>query len=132
MRAIRFRAWSKEHKLMAYDVQEEYDTIAGVEFTNGQEPGESSFNSYLTGNYEVMQFTGLHDRNGKEIWEGDIVKAWVDFGPGGEHEKIFPVTFGPWGVNLQEWTFDENRLPKVIGNIYENPEILEGGKEKLE
>jgi uncharacterized phage protein (TIGR01671 family) len=74
--------------------------------------------------YDIMQYTGLHDKNDKEIYEKDIVAAMVDFGPAGEYLRIYPVTFGPHGVNIEKWTYNENILPEVIGNIYENPELL--------
>ena len=71
----------------------------------------------------LMQYTGLKDRNGKEMWEGDIVKDWD-----GPHH--FCVAFADgcfWamdgregveelGINPQHWT--------VVGNIYENRELV--------
>ena len=74
---------------------------------------------------EYMQFTGLHDRNGKEVYCGDILafdkKEW-----GSNEDYIFEVEqskTGEWiGAGIcTEWeTYCE-----VIGNIYESPELLE-------
>jgi uncharacterized phage protein (TIGR01671 family) len=73
----------------------------------------------------VGQRTGLKDRNGKMIFEGDIVKATYDCGPAGETECIVEVAFGSFGTNLQDWIFKEDGyLPEIIGNIHDNPELL--------
>jgi len=75
-------------------------------------------------------FVGRTDKNSKEIYEGDIVRAWVDLGPAGERQQNCAVTFSILhGSNLEEWTFHEHLgegwFPEVIGNIHENPELLE-------
>ena len=73
----------------------------------------------------IGQFTGLTDKNGNKIFEGDIVKATYDCGPAGEKERIVEVVFGSFGTNLQDWIFKEDGyLPEIIGNIHDNPELL--------
>jgi uncharacterized phage protein (TIGR01671 family) len=83
--------------------------------------------------YELMQFTGLHDKNGKEIYEGDILKLQypVNYGFAGKynHEIIVTILFDNgsfWfkgdGYTDCNWHFYNEY--EVIGNIYENPELL--------
>jgi len=85
--------------------------------------------------YEIMQYTGLKDKNGREIYEGDIVKGiYYDNLYKTENEVICQVRWDKSGY----WTFSgtinflggylsDLRNIIVIGNIYENPELLGGG-----
>lgn len=99
MREIKFRAFYDGR--MRYDVQRG-DTLG------------DTFADVLKADVPVMQYTGLHDCNGKEIYEGDIVDC-----RGGCIETVrwdkFSVCFLPNITNVTE----------IIGNIYENPELLQ-------
>ncbi len=121
MRDIRFRVWDKVTKKMLFPV---WITRRGIEF------GENGWSSNIFAlDYELTQFTGLLDRNSKEIFEGDIVKEigypnpakclWFDEGAG----FVFQGIKNPddvWCPNSEA----TSRGFEVIGNIYENPELL--------
>lgn len=76
-------------------------------------------------NLEVMQFTGLKDKNGKEIYEGDIMKKTY-----GASIPLFEVSYhverGLWIQNdgYNEPLCEVYRMCEVIGNIFETPELL--------
>lgn len=104
MREIKFRAWDIDNKFL-FDVYE-------IHFGN---------NFYIKGlgqifsrNFNLMQYTGLKDKNGKEIYEGDIIEYF--------DEQIELVEWSKSDFWSGLGTF---RISKVIGNIYENPELLE-------
>jgi uncharacterized phage protein (TIGR01671 family) len=116
-REIKFRAWDKQDKKMTlFDGMIKWDVI----------PDE----------YEVMQFTGLKDKNGKEIYEGDIVKGNAEYS---FNKCIGVVKYGAmafhfsgkkedgskWFDTITNPTYEIADFVRVIGNVYENPELLE-------
>ena len=69
----------------------------------------------------LMQYTGLHDKNGKEIYEGDILG--FDY-----YKHPMVVEYKEWGFGCKEddgtWAMPNEEYREVLGNIYENPELL--------
>jgi uncharacterized phage protein (TIGR01671 family) len=125
MREIKFRAWyhigaDKTIGAMQYSPRYINNTWYVLD-TNGEWKESNCV--------ELMQFTGLKDKNGKEIYEGDIVK--YDFAG----EYIEEVKWGNWkdeqlggsGFALP-YFFREGEDCEVIGNVWENPELLEKQK----
>ena len=93
-----------------------------------QEQDTNPYNISDFAQHNIMQCTGLKDKNGKLIYEGDIVKIFHVSGT--MQGKLF--------TDVVEWNqlrcrfdterygvFDEDDIYEVIGNIYENPELLE-------
>mgnify|MGYP001596598332 CR=1 FL=1 len=119
-RIIKFRAWNEETK-----------KIFNWSFTEQGIYPQDFFNN---DKYKVMQFTGLLDKNGKEIYEGDIVKTTMhysdDFGEdvGEAEEKIIVVKWkNDEGRQFSGFDFfpsDNINNLEIIGNVWENPELL--------
>lgn len=144
MRQIKFRVWDRKEKKMfnVLEIKFHYDPLRFDEFKQVFLDGRWSVNGCKPWDFqwrdkddvELMQFTGLHDKNGKEIYEGDFI--------GGIYESLYVgwcdkcasfqllsagYCFGCEGdINWLEFVNDETK--EIIGNIYENPELLEGGK----
>ena len=79
---------------------------------------------YYSLDYKILsrdQYTGLKDKNDKEIYGGDIVKHFVSYKE--QIDKIHFVEDG-WRVGTWEPNYLGNFEVEVIGNIYENPELL--------
>jgi len=104
MREIKFRAWHKDTLKMAYDV------------TPFQRDSKT----------EVMQYTGLHDKNNVEIYEGDLIRT-----DGFSDGLSIPVVWRDFGFQIGEHgicPLYPRKDYEVIGNIYENPELLKEDK----
>lgn len=120
MRTIKFRAWDKKDQMMYHDVQK------GIEFDDGSYYAFSSFlglgNKDDYHEWEIMQFTGLTDKNGVEVYEGDILNhpllGYVD-------NQNLKVIYRNVGFKLENGdNIGQGCIFEVIGNIYENSELL--------
>lgn len=87
--------------------------------------GHYVFMQYLEIIPETLgQFTGKYDKNGKKIFEGDIVEAMMDYGPAGLLKTITRIYWddnGGW-----QWEYFETDTIEVIGNIHDNADIRFG------
>jgi uncharacterized phage protein (TIGR01671 family) len=143
VREIKFRAWDMEHKVMIenvtpfqHDFVLERDTWKCLQ--SHDEKGEAMFRLYGHTYSDIMQFTGLEDKNGKEIYEGDIVtygtedevvNAIVEFAEEDSEESMFLTGFQLkviTSVDYPEEEEDNDYALEVIGNIYENGDLLNG------
>lgn len=135
MRVVKFRAWDKEiekiYPVLKIDFVEEwvsmYSKITGRHY------------NWLN-NLVLMQYTGLEDKNGVEIYEGDILELRAN--PFNKKRDLFQVVFKDGGFrdewnnyigqylppdirNKQGGRVRLNEACEVIGNIYENPKLLQ-------
>ena len=116
---ISFRAWD--------DVNKDMIDIARFDFADYTVYSHLfACEGYLGENLRIMQYTGLKDKNGKEIYEGDAVEGVHRHFEWKQKEKVFFLNgcfmIGNW--NAHEF-FNRFQHINVIGNIYENPELLE-------
>ena len=127
MREIKFRAWDKKQKEMIFSgVDFHIRLLQMTDEYKGERESIIGFQNEFEGQlFEMMQFTGLHDKNGKEIYEGDIVTV-------GEFEEpiIKEVSYVYYAFSLEKHDvyMPASIILKVIGNIHENPELLEAVK----
>ena len=124
-----FRAWTEEGKAMYYDVYLFKDDTLLLSYDG------FAFDEVPASDFILMQSTGLKDKNGKEIFEGDVVKYEVGRNTVTE-EVAYDKNFAGFGVRdadtdiiftfLQLADVVDLISLEVVGNKYENPELLEG------
>ena len=140
MRDIKFRAW--DGKKMLHNVGVHPFIIQALWRDKDNQMKESDDGAYLISpefiQYKLMQYTGLKDKNGKEIYEGDVLRFTGEYPMGldswmgrrfwertgyvyyDDEESRFTCTKMGDQVSPSYWIACEK---EVIGNIYENPEL---------
>jgi uncharacterized phage protein (TIGR01671 family) len=121
---IKFRAWSKLASRM-YIVNGLYFDRGMVQYANN----DNAIRFIKLENIILMQSTGLKDKNGKEVFVGDIIKCtrgcphevYLEKEYGGTYIGGMPAIYLKGIREGYAWTEHE----EILGNIYENPELLE-------
>ena len=153
-REIKFRAWSKHFRRYMDRVYYESASVMcdrsidldthewwGTSVERSPDVSTTGFFAQKTGDVIVEQYTGLKDKNGKEIHEGDIISVTQGYKPDTWEERGIVVwddeyarfdageciADGGWEAIFPNWRGEIDGI-KVIGNIHENPELL-GGEE---
>lgn len=139
MREIKFREWDQNrHEIyggdipgMSYGNREDFDDMVGFRFAHTESIDYEGTEEFK--NKRILeQYTGLHDKNGKEIYEGDLIKF--------KYKILFKIEWfntAFWAIpqagrgssqplsNLYSISDKNADYIEVIGNIHENPELLE-------
>ena len=142
MREIKFRAWNKNTNSIVYGTPIFYKdgSFTLYEIKESKSVGYGVINCGRCKN--ICQYTGLHDKNGNEIYEGDIIQSTKSKYKRFDNDGIYEVYFNEFLCHYaliasrNEWEtkhgqYDNYSLTgckakefEVIGNIYENPELL--------
>lgn len=137
MREIKFRAWDKVNKKVRKVMSLDFYTTRSSEVTLVSDDGDAYLRYFEQ--IELMQYTGLRDKNGAEIYEGDIVEIvqpkqsnmWMGSSLLSSHSWENKYR------NVVQWQNDNNPrwdgllvwgggTIEVLGNIYEHPELIKG------
>ena len=140
MRTIKFRAWDISEKCwidiksMGFEGSRKSNELWYVQACDENEKDIDPPYFPEMGDIELLQFTGLHDKNGREIYEGDILRnkigvtAEIKFSP--EH-AAFTASYKFQNLSGEEYLAkDVIEMSEVIGNRWEHPHLLEGSVEE--
>ena len=117
MKTNKFRVWDKNkkeiRKVTGINWYDEYLWVDETPMSGDKLPIEST---------PLMQFTGFTDKNGKEIYDGDIVT--VRFSDGSGYDNPVEVSFENGSFWAGMGYLNDVKIIEVVGNIFQNPELL--------
>lgn len=124
----KFRAWLKQYDVMVDDVTDMTFKEGNLEFI-GRRTSNGVSLQYCADDINLMQSTGLRDKNGKEVFVGDIIKCtrgcphevYLEKEYGGKYIGGMPAVYLKGLLEGYAWTGSE----EILGNIYDNKELLE-------
>ena len=116
----KFRAWTEEGKAMYYGVYPFKDDTLLLSYD------EIAFDEVPASDFILMQSTGIKDKNGREIFEGDIIKFSIDngFDYGNDEIGIVRYQLGTFRADVFQLSYLlEGGEVKIIGNVYETEDL---------
>jgi uncharacterized phage protein (TIGR01671 family) len=137
MRALKFRAWYDGLMYEVYSIRwnnatirpgvKEDVAISQIDMIN--KDARALYHTDGLDKIKLMQFTELFDKNGKEIYDGDVVrKPYSGLGSSSPYAVEWgQLSNGDWETECYGWLlYDAPNEVEVIGNVYEHPELIEG------
>ena len=122
MREIKFRAWDKKRGHFHWGISNVCLTLGGNFMWQFGYNAPDFLSKEESEQFILQQYTGLKDKNGKEIYEGDIINR--PYQDGSYDRKVVKSCDGGWNPFIDDMTTDKSFRYEIIGNIYENPSLI--------